>query len=124
MEYRLNLEDITKTFPGVVAVNKANVKIKKGEVHALVGENGLKQTQVQTFPVHAVDTTGAGDLFAAGALYGLLKEFSLVESAILGSYCASQVVSHMGGRLPIDAYTDATKILSEYKKLYSDGGGL
>ena len=31
MEYRLNLENITKTFPGVVAVNKANIKIKKGE---------------------------------------------------------------------------------------------
>jgi len=40
MEYRLSLENITKTFPGVVAVNKANIKIKKGEVHALVGENG------------------------------------------------------------------------------------
>ena len=63
-----------------------------------------------------VDLTGAGDLFAAGALYGLLKDYSLEESAILGSYCAAQVVSHIGGRLPIHAYTDATKILSEYKK--------
>ena len=95
-----------------------------GSKGSLVGKNGLKQKQIQTFPVHAVDTTGAGDLFAAGALYGLLKEFSLVESAILGSYCAAQVVSHIGGRLPIHAYTDATKILSEYKKLYSNGGVL
>ena len=49
MEYRLNLENITKTFPGVVAVNKANIKIKKGEVHALVGENGsVKSTLCMT----------------------------------------------------------------------------
>lgn len=34
------LEKITKTFPGVCAVNNVNFDIKKGEVHALVGENG------------------------------------------------------------------------------------
>ena len=95
-----------------------------GSKGSLVGKNGLKPTQVQTFPVHAVDTTGAGDLFAAGALYGLLKDYSLEESAILGSYCAAQVVSHMGGRLPLNAHTDAIKILSEYKKLYPNGGEL
>ena len=59
-----------------------------------------------------------------GNLYGLLKDYSLEESAILGSYCAAQVVSHLGGRLPLHAHTNAAKILSEYKKLYSDGGGL
>jgi sugar/nucleoside kinase (ribokinase family) len=73
--------------------------------------------EVKIFPVKAVDTTGAGDLFAAGALYGVLKNHSLEESAIIGSYCAAQVVSHMGGRLPLSSLTDAAKILSEYQKL-------
>ena len=73
--------------------------------------------EVKTFPVKAVDTTGAGDLFAAGALYGVLNNHSLEESAVIGSYCAAQVVSHMGGRLPLSSHTDAAKILSEYQKL-------
>ncbi|MEK9629333.1 MAG: adenosine kinase [Nitrospinota bacterium] len=93
-----------------------------GSKGSLAGKDGQEPVQVKTFPVTAVDTTGAGDLFAAGALYGILKDYSLEESAIMGSYCAAQVVSHMGGRLPVHSHTDAEKILSEYKKLYSNGG--
>jgi sugar/nucleoside kinase (ribokinase family) len=88
-----------------------------GSKGSLVGKNGQETVEVKTFPVKAVDTTGAGDLFAAGALYGVLQNHSLEESAIMGSYCAAQVVSHMGGRLPLHSHTDAAKILSEYKKL-------
>ena len=69
-----------------------------------------------------IDSTGAGDLFAAGTLFGILNNFSLEESAVIGSYCAGQVVSHMGGRLPVHSHTDAKQILLEYKKLYSNGG--
>ncbi|MBT6717040.1 MAG: adenosine kinase [Nitrospina sp.] len=93
-----------------------------GSKGSLVGKSGSEPVQVKTFPVTAVDTTGAGDLFAAGALYGVLGNHSLEESAIIGSYCAAQVVSHLGGRLPLHSHTDATKILSEYKKLYPNGG--
>lgn len=36
----LKMDDITKEFPGVLALDKVNFKLEKGEVHALVGENG------------------------------------------------------------------------------------
>jgi sugar/nucleoside kinase (ribokinase family) len=88
-----------------------------GAKGSLVGKSGQEPVKVKTFPVTAVDTTGAGDLFAAGALYGLLKNHSMEASAIIGSYCAAQVVSHMGGRLPLSSHTDAAKILSEYQNL-------
>lgn len=88
-----------------------------GSKGSLVGKGGQEPVEVKTFPVKAVDTTGAGDLFAAGALYGVLNNHSLEESAVIGSYCAAQVVSHMGGRLPLSSHTDAAKILSEYQKL-------
>lgn len=39
-EYILELENITKIFPGVKALDDVSFKIKKGEIHALVGENG------------------------------------------------------------------------------------
>ncbi len=38
--YILEMQDITKTFPGVVALNKVSFKVKRGEIHCLVGENG------------------------------------------------------------------------------------
>ena len=45
-----------------------------------------------------VDTTGAGDLYAAGFLYGLTHGLSLLESGKLGSACASDIITHLGAR--------------------------
>ncbi len=45
-----------------------------------------------------VDTTGAGDLFAAGFLFGLTSGRSLVDCGRLGSLAASEVISHVGAR--------------------------
>lgn len=39
-EYILEMRDITKVFPGVKALSDVNFKVKKGEIHCLVGENG------------------------------------------------------------------------------------
>ena len=39
-EYLLEMNDISKNFPGVRALDHVTLKVKKGEVHALVGENG------------------------------------------------------------------------------------
>jgi sugar/nucleoside kinase (ribokinase family) len=48
-----------------------------------------------------VDTTGAGDAFAAGFLYGLFEERDIRECAELGAQLARRVVSQMGGRFTI-----------------------
>ena len=79
---------------------------------SLVGNSRGDKITINAFPVEAVDTTGAGDLYAAGALYGLLRNHSLEESATIGSYCASQVVTHFGARMPAHSHTDVKKILS------------
>jgi ABC-type sugar transport system ATPase subunit len=39
-QFYLEMRDITKVFPGVVALDKVNVQVKKGEIHAICGENG------------------------------------------------------------------------------------
>ena len=43
-EYILEMNSITKTFPGVKALDNVNLKVKKGEIHSLVGENGAGKT--------------------------------------------------------------------------------
>jgi sugar/nucleoside kinase (ribokinase family) len=91
-----------------------------GSQGSLAGKSGHEPVQVGTFPVKAVDTTGAGDLYAAGALYGLMNDRTLKDSAIIGSYCAAQVVSHIGGRLPSHSHTQIESILSEYSKQYPE----
>jgi sugar/nucleoside kinase (ribokinase family) len=55
--------------------------------------------EVAAAPVdRVIDTTGAGDLFAAGLLYGLTHGLDPVESARLGGICAAEVISHTGAR--------------------------
>jgi len=45
-----------------------------------------------------VDTTGAGDLFAAGFLFGHVRGYPLAQSLKLGAVCAAEVISHYGAR--------------------------
>jgi sugar/nucleoside kinase (ribokinase family) len=45
-----------------------------------------------------VDTTGAGDLYAAGFLFGLTRGKPLAECARLGGIAAAEIISHVGAR--------------------------
>jgi sugar/nucleoside kinase (ribokinase family) len=47
---------------------------------------------------HVVDQNGAGDMFAAGFLYGLALGADPVEAAELGSICAGEIITHLGAR--------------------------
>jgi len=51
---------------------------------------------------HVVDVTGAGDLFAAGFLYGLTHGSGPEDCARLGALCASEVITHLGARPQAD----------------------
>ena len=46
-----------------------------------------------------VDTTGAGDAYTAGFLYGWTAKMSLQKCARLGTYCATRVIQHVGARI-------------------------
>jgi sugar/nucleoside kinase (ribokinase family) len=54
--------------------------------------------EIPPHPVDVVDTTGAGDLYAAGVLFGLATELPLAECGRLGSIAASAVIGHTGAR--------------------------
>ena len=54
--------------------------------------------QVPPEDVKVVDTTGAGDLYAAGFLFGVSHGYSLKASGKLAAKCASEVISHLGAR--------------------------
>ncbi len=60
---------------------------------------GAGRVSVPASPVDAVvDTTGAGDLFAAGFLVGHTRSLGLERSARLGAMAAAEVISHLGAR--------------------------
>lgn len=61
--------------------------------------DGKDVHEIPIFRVEAVDTTGAGDTYAAGVLYGLTQDLPLGAAGRLGAYLAAQVVAKMGPRL-------------------------
>lgn len=73
---------------------KGSVIVAGEEVHVIDAE-----------PIdHVVDTTGAGDLFAAGFLFGLSRGHGLAACGRIGSICAAEVIGHFGARpeAPLD----------------------
>lgn len=72
--------------------------ITRGEKGAVIIGHGERH-DVAAAPVErVVDTTGAGDLFAAGFLYGVTHGKDLAEAGRIGVIAASEVISHYGPR--------------------------
>ena len=67
---------------------KGSVVVKGGETHAVAAAPVAK----------VVDTTGAGDLYASGFLFGLTGGKPLGECARLGGIAAAEIISHVGAR--------------------------
>ncbi|KXS50333.1 MAG: simple sugar transport system ATP-binding protein [Halanaerobium sp. 4-GBenrich] len=63
--YILDMQNITKIFPGVKANDNVNLSIKKGEIHALVGENGAGKTTLMNVLYGLYDPEG-GQVFYEG----------------------------------------------------------
>ena len=58
-----------------------------------------ERAEVAAEPIErVVDTTGAGDQFAAGFLYGLTQDKNLAACGRLGALAAAEVISHYGAR--------------------------
>lgn len=81
-----------------VAQKVPTVVVTRSENGAHAISNG-EHAHVPAEPIDkVVDTTGAGDLFAAGFLFGYVRGRPLAESLTLGAICAAEVISHYGAR--------------------------
>jgi len=73
------------------------VAVKLGSAGCYVTD-GRERLRIEPFKVKVVDTTGAGNAFCAGFLFGLIKNKSLSECGRLANFVASRCVMEMGAR--------------------------
>ncbi len=92
--------DVIKTFSKTFAITL-------GAKGAVVYD-GSEQTSIDAHPVTAVDTNGAGDLFAGAFMYSLTKGMSFQQAGNLASKASSQIVSQFGPRLKLEQYQSLT----------------
>ena len=88
------------------------VAVKLGAEGAWVKHAGEK-VFVNAHKVNAIDTTGAGDLWASGFIYGLLSGLTAEKSAKLASKVGSEVVQIMGASIPEDGWVRIRTLLNE-----------
>ena len=69
-----------------------------------IGFDGKNEFNIPGIKVNAIDTNGAGDMFAGAVLYSITSGSSLEKGAVFGCYAASKVVSNVGPRLLKEEY--------------------
>src|SRR5947208_4046651 len=95
-----------------VAPKVDTLVVTRSEHGALATSKG-QRADVPAEPIkELVDTTGAGDLFAAGFLFATARGKSLEQSLQLGAICAAEVIQHYGARPEIDLRALAGELLT------------
>lgn len=91
----------TQSFDGAMAAIRKDCTVgvlTRSEKGAVI-VRGDETVEVPAYPVpKVIDVTGAGDLYAAGFLFGFTREFDLKHCAQLGALAAAEVISHIGPR--------------------------
>jgi sugar/nucleoside kinase (ribokinase family) len=85
--------------------------VKTGRNGSLIKRGG-ETCSIGIIPVVPVDTTGAGDLYASGFLYGLSNGYSLQRCGELGALLAGNVIECMGAKMDVERWERIMQILS------------
>ncbi|AXY10859.1 ABC transporter ATP-binding protein [Bacillus tropicus] len=133
MEYVIEMNNITKVFPGIVANDDITLQVKQGEIHALLGENGAGKStlmnvlfglyqpeqgeiKIQGKPVKITNPNIANDL-GIGMVHQhfmLVHNFTVTENIILGNE------PKKNGKIAVEDAAKEIKQLSEQYGLAVD----
>jgi sugar/nucleoside kinase (ribokinase family) len=91
----------SKPEKAIKLIDSETVIVKLGTKGSII-KNKDKIIKIKSYKANTMDTTGAGDIYAAGFLYGLSKGHDLELCGKIGSYSAAKIVEQMGARFKYD----------------------
>ena len=113
-------EDEAKAFSGLeprqaldMISEKCSIAIVKIGAGGSWIKRGDEVIKVDALKVTPVDTTGAGDLYAAGFLYGYSHGFSLDKCGLFGAILAGKVIEVVGARMSSEKWAEAKEHISQ-----------
>lgn len=122
--YALDMQKVSKRFPGTLAVDKVDFRVKKGEVHALMGENGAGKSTLMKM-LNGLFNDYTGDIYINGEKK-LLHSPTMAKEAGIGMVYQELSLARrisiyenlLVGRLPKKGiFVDKKKAIEESKKL-------
>lgn len=96
-----NLQEDERIFQQIEAINHRHAVITLGERGLLYRNEAGQLTHLPAYPVHAIDTSGAGDIFHGAFAYGLAQSLPLEENLKQSSMASAISVQHVGGQTSI-----------------------
>lgn len=111
-EARLLFNNTPEETARKIAATGSIAVIKLGADGALVA-SGAQEYRVSSVPTHVVDTTAAGDMFAAGFLHGFLRGKSLPVCGQVAALLASDVISRVGAVVSHQALDAAARLTKD-----------
>jgi sugar/nucleoside kinase (ribokinase family) len=105
LELLTGYSDYVKGADALIAKGVKVVAVKLGSEGSYI-TNGRQRHRIEAFDVKVKDTTGAGDAFCAGFLFGLLKNRGLQECGKIGNFVASRCVMKIGARTGLPSASD------------------
>src|SRR5207244_182875 len=95
----------TADFAAAAAAVRGHVAIAaltRSAAGSVILADGAEHPVAAAPVARVVDTTGAGDLYASGFLYGLTRDLALPICGEIGSLCAAEIINHVGARPEVD----------------------
>jgi sugar/nucleoside kinase (ribokinase family) len=113
-------EEEAKSFTGLQPFEALNMisdlceiaVIKTGAEGSII-KRREEVVKVSAIPVNCIDTTGAGDLYASGFLYGLAGGFPLEKCGMFGSVLAGHVIEILGAKMDVPRWEKIARVLQE-----------
>jgi sugar/nucleoside kinase (ribokinase family) len=88
--------------------------VKLGAQGSLI-KYGKNVIRIEAIPAKSVDTTGAGDIYASGVLFGISENLDLEKAGKLGSLLAGKVVEVVGAKIPEETWQELSVQIEQIK---------